>query len=327
MLSKISRTLLISLLIIMSVYIHAETVRNACGAVLLDRVVATVNNEVITWSELMSVVLIEGKEILGNLSDEERKDKINQLEKPFLNSLVEMKLQLQEARRLGLGVGSAEIEGAINDIKNKFGMTDEILKNSLTAEGLTMSDYRSRLGDQILLQKVVNHAVKSSVVISDKEIEAYYEEHKEEYSEKEKLKIRQIFFMRHQDESQNVVIEAKAQEILQRISRGEDFAELAREFSQGPNREAGGDLGYITRGSVLKEIEEAAFALKAGEVSGAFWSPAGLHIIKLDERIAGGGIETVRDRIKKILFQKAFESQYHEWRSSLKENAYIDIKL
>lgn len=320
-------TILIPLILIVSIYFQAGAGGNVYGAVLLDRVVATVNDEVITWSELMSVVLIEGRDVLGNLSGEARMERIKELERPFLKNLVEMKLQIQEARRMGLGVGDAEIDGAIDDIKKKFNMTDEILMHSLDAEGLTMRDYRSRLGDQILLQKVVNNAVKSNIVISDKEIEAYYEENKEQYLEKERLKIRQIFFMNPEDESRKAAIEEKAGEIVQRINNGEDFAALAGEFSEGPARESGGDLGYISRGSVLKEIEDAAFALKEGEVSNPFWSPAGLHIIKLDEKTEGGGIEKVKNKIKEILFQKAVASHYHEWRSSLKEKAYIDIKL
>ena len=116
-------------------------------------------------------------------------------------------------------------------------------------------------------------------------------------------------------------------DLVQRINKGEDFAKLAREFSEDPSRKFGGDMGYISRGSLLKEIEDVAAALKKGDVSRPFRSPAGLHIIKLEDRIEGGGIEKVRDRIKEALFQKAFESKYREWRTGLRETAYIEIKL
>lgn len=299
----------------------------AAGAVLLDRVVATVNDEVITWSELMNMIAMEGKEYLGGASGKEREEKIKEIERPFLDNLVEIKLQLQEARKMGLGVSNAEVDGAVDEIKKKYDLTGESLAASLKAEGMTLEDYRQRLSEQILLQKVINYAVRNNIVISDGEIEEYYEANREKYSGKEKIRIRQIFFAAPEDESLKADIEAVAGELAGRIEKGEDFAKLAAEFSEGPSRRFGGDLGYISRGSALKEVEEIAFTLKAGEVSGPFWSPAGLHIIKVEDKVEGGGIEKVRDRIKETLFQKAFESRYYEWKAELREKSYVEIKL
>ena len=315
------------ILIIFLSFIVIPASGNVHSAVLLDRIVATVNDEVITWSELMNVIILDGKEFLSGLAGKEREGKIRELERPFLDNLIEMKLQLQEAQKMGLDVNDAEIEGAINEIKNKYGLTDETLESSLKAEGLTKEDYRDRLADQILVRKVVNFAVRNNIVISDREIEKYYEDNKAKYDAGEKLKIRQIFFALPEDESQKQAVEAKAGDLAQRIKKGEDFAKLAREFSEDPSRDFGGDLGYISRGSILKEIEDVAVALKTGEVSRPFRGPAGLHIIKLEDRIEGGGIEKVRDRIKETLFQKAFESRYREWITGLRETAYIEIKL
>jgi peptidyl-prolyl cis-trans isomerase SurA len=322
------KTISIIFLVFISLSFQIPVPRNACGAILLDRVVATVNDEVITWSELMSVIAFEGKEYLRGATGEEREKKIREIERPFLNTLIDTKLQVEEAHRIGLGVNDSEIGGAIDEIKKKFNVTDEGFLNSLKAERLTFKDYRARLADQILIQKVVNVAVRSNVVVSDKEIEEYYAANKEKFGdEKENLKIRQILFVAPEDDSQKPAVEDRARDIMQRINRGEDFAQLAKEFSEDPSRQFGGDLGYISVGSALKEIEEEAFTLKTGEVSKPFWSPAGLHIIKLEDRIKGEGIERVRDRINAILFQKAFELKYHEWRTGLREKAYIEIKL
>lgn len=299
----------------------------ASGPVLLDRIVATVNDEIITWSELMNVIIIDGRQLLDGLSGEERENKIREAERPVLNNLIEMKLQLQEAGRMNLDVNAAEIDGAIEEIRTKYGLTEETLMNSLKAEGLTPDDYRARLADQILLQKVINYAVRNNIVVSDKEIEQYYNDNIGEFDGGEKIRISQIFFASPRDSSQKESVEAKAREIAQRISSGEDFAELAGEFSEDPSRAFGGDLGYISRGSALKEIEDAAAALNKGEVSSPFLSPAGLHIIKLEDRIEGGGIDKVRDKIREALLQKAFEGKYREWKAGLREKAFIEIKL
>ncbi|MEW6599734.1 MAG: SurA N-terminal domain-containing protein, partial [Nitrospirota bacterium] len=246
----------------------------AAGPVLLDRIVATVNDEIITWSDLMNVILIDGRQVLDRLSGEEREKKIREAERPVLNSLIEMKLQLQEARKMNLDVSDPEIRGAIDEIMTKYGLTEEKLMESLKAEGLTREDYEARLTDQILLQKVINYAVRNNVVVSDGEIEKYYNEHISEFDGGEKIRIRQIFFALPQDSARKEEIEIKAREIEQRIKAGEDFTQLAAEFSEDPSRAFGGDLGYISTGTAMKEIEDAAAPLNKGEVSSPFWSPA-----------------------------------------------------
>jgi len=297
------------------------------SSVFLDRVVAVVNNEIITWSELRATISREGKSFLDKLPESKKEEAMKGLEKEFLNSLIDMKLQLQEARKKGMDLSKAEIDGAIADIKKKYNLTDEALLNSLAAEGMTFEDYRTRLGEQIMLSKVVNFEVKANIVITDKEIGEYYEANKDKLSGKEKRKIRQIFFAAPKDNSQRPSVEAKAHEVILRIERGEDFSKLAGEFSEDVSKKFGGDLGYITRGSALKEVEDAAFALNVGEVSKPFWSPAGLHIVKLEEKVAEEGFDKVKDKIKELLFEKAFESKFLEWKAGLKEKAYIEIKL
>ncbi len=300
---------------------------SANGAVLLDKVVATVNEEVITWSELMNVITLEGKRFLEGVSEDVRKERIKELERPFLKNLVEMKLQLQEARKMGLEVGGSELESAVTEIKSKFAMTEEVFANSLKAEGLTMKDYKRRLADQILLQKVVNFAVKAKIVVSDREIEEYYEANKENFGGKERVKIRQIFFTLPEEDGRQQEIEAKAREVHQRIVAGEEFAQLASEFSDDPSSKIGGDLGYITRGSVMEEIESNAFSLTPGEVSSPFRSPAGLHIIKVEDRIMGDDLGNAKDKVREIIYNQNFEAQYHRWKTGLRENSYVDMKL
>jgi peptidyl-prolyl cis-trans isomerase SurA len=301
--------------------VNIPAVSDSYGAVLLDRVVATVNDEVITWSELRKIIELEG------VSKEETKEKGIELEKTYLNRMIDMKLQLQEAKRLGISVSDAESEEAINDIKNKYNMTDDILRESLKKEGFTLEEYRSNLSEQIIISKIVSKEVRSRVFVSESDIDEYYESNHEKYLDEEKVKIRQIFFSLPEDESMKSEIETRAHDIAKRISDGADFAKLAGEFSEDPNRESGGDLGYIKRGSVMKEVEEAAFALKPGGVSAPFWSPAGLHIVMVEDFIGGSAVKSVRDDISNILFEDFFRLKHIDWLKKLRENAYIEKNL
>jgi parvulin-like peptidyl-prolyl isomerase len=300
---------------------------DSSGAVLLDRVVATVNDEVITWSELRNIIELEGGEILEGVSEGEREKKRRELEKSYLNRMIDMKLQLQEAARLRIEVSDAEAEEAINDIKKKYNMTDEQLNESLKKEGFTLKEYRKNLSEQIILSKIVSMEVRSRVFVSESDIEEYYESNKEKYLDEEKVKIRQIFFSFPEDEYMKSEIETMARDIARKINDGEDFAKLAGEFSEDPNRESGGNLGYIKRGSVMKEVEEVAFALKSGGVSEPFWSPAGLHIVKVEDYIGGSAVKSIRDDISNKLFEDFFRLKHIDWLKKLRENAYIEKNL
>lgn len=323
---RISALILFTLLSFLSTA-NIPAAADSYGAVLLDRVVATVNDEVITWSELRNIIELEGGEILEGVSDEEREKKRRELEKSYLNRMIDMKLQLQEAARLRIVVSDTEAEEAINDIKKKYNMTDETLMESLKKEGFTLEEYRKNLSEQIILSKIVSKEVRARVFVSESDIEEYYEYNKEKYLDEDKIKIRQIFFSFPEDESMKSEIETRAQDIARRISDGEDFAKLAGEFSEDPNRESGGDLGYIKRGSVMKEVEEAAFALKPGGVSEPFWSPAGLHIIKVEDYIGGSAVKSIREDISNKLFEDFFRLKHIEWLKTLRENAYIEKNL
>jgi len=307
--------------------IQGSYFHRADSAVILDRVVATVNDEVITWSELMGVINSEGAPKLEGLSDAVRENRIRELERPYLNNLIEVKLQVQEARRLGLNVSDSEIEDAIAEIKKKFSLSDADFLESLKTERMTMVDYKARLSEQIMMQKVVNMEVKSKIIVSDSEVQEYFETNKGEFSGTKKVKIRQIFFAAPENESRKGDVAERAEQVYQRIQAGDDFEMMAKEYSEGPNRAFGGDLGYISSGTALKEIEDTAESLSLGEVSRPFWSSGGLHIIKLEDRVEGGNLEKVKDIIKDRLMQKAFEAKYHEWMADLREKAFIEIRL
>ena len=294
--------------------------QTALGNILLDRVVATVNNDVITWSELRKSIALENEALLSGLSHSEKEQKIKEIEKPFLNNLIDVKLQLQEAVRLGLAASPAETNEAINDIKKKFNLTDESLREYLKADGLTLKEYRSRLREQILLSKVIRYEIMDSILVTEKNIDEFYEANKEKYRQDVKVRIRQILFT-----DTNSL--QKAEEVFQRIKKGEDFEKLAADFSEDASKTFGGDLGYVSRGSMVKEIEDVAFSLKVGEVSKPFQSPKGIHIIKIEDRLENAAGEKVREQIKRELFEKAYQSKFENWLKELREKAYIEINL
>ena len=142
--------------------------------------------------------------------------------------------------------------------------------------------------DQVLIQELLKQEILNKSNPSDEEIKKYYEANLSRYKEPEKVKARHILIKIDQKASDDdkKKAEDKANEIDARAKKGEDFAKLAKEFSEDTgSKENGGDLGFFARGRMVKDFEEAAFKLKPGEVSDAVKTRYGYHIIKVEEKI------------------------------------------
>jgi len=294
---------------------------------LLDRVVAVVNQEVITWSELYRAMEIDSTPAVKALPEEERKKIFKESEAMFLENLISFRLQVQEAATRGLRVTEEEIKETIDGIKKKYGMTDAQFQKSLIAEGYSIEEYKRRLADQILESKIVNQQVRSKVIVTDADIDKFMKENKNFSGSSETYHIRQIFFKKPKDEAEKGRVEEKAQAVYAKAQQGANFAELAREYSEDASKDAGGDLGFIEKGSLAKEFSAALASMKQGDVSKPFWSDKGMHILMLEEMPAPKSPAEVKEEAKTALQNKLFSDKYKAWTKSLREKAFIDIRL
>jgi len=297
------------------------------AAVLLDRVVAVVNKEVITWSELYKMMENEAADQVRALKEEERLKIFKDSEAAFLEKLIDIKLQIQEARRLGLDVTTEEVTEAVENIKKKYSLTDNALEESLKKEGLSFEEYKKRLSEQIVISKVVSQQIRNKVVVSEEEVKKYMEANKESFTDGETFKIKQIFLGRPKDDADIKVIEDRASIIIQRLKAGEDFSILAEEYSEDPSGKLGGDLGFIKKSQMAKEFIDALNSMKVGEFSNPFWTEKGLHIIKLEEKVAAQSTDEARESVLKQLTESQFSERYKSWIKGLREKAYIVIRL
>src|SRR5512143_2108629 len=236
-------------------------------AALLDKIVAVVNKEVITWGELYRTMEFETTKEMKSLSDADKKKVFKENEAAFLERMIDMKLQLQDAKKLNIDASKDEISEAIEGIRKKYAMDDKEFQESLKKEGFTMEEYKKRLGEQIILSKVVNQEVKNKIVISDEEIRNYMAE-----NQGTEYRVRQIFFRKPDKDFDKGEMEAKAAEVLQKLKSGESFASLAEKYSDDPTAKAGGDLGFIKKEHLSREFLNVLSAMPEGSVSSPFWT-------------------------------------------------------
>jgi peptidyl-prolyl cis-trans isomerase SurA len=298
------------------------------SAVLLDRVVAVVNQEVITWSDLYKDMESNASPQLREMKPAERLEVFKRNESSFLDRLIKFKLQVQEAKKLGITVSDDEVAEAVGGIKKKYGMTDPVFRESLKKEGYTLEEYMNQLRDQILVGKVVNQQIRSKILITDAEVKRYLEENKALAAELgDEYRISQIFFSKQKNGEGKTGVEEKTAEVMKKLKEGESFAELAKTYSEDPSASVGGDLGFIKKGQLMKEFSEVVARLKQGEVSQPFWSEKGLHIIKLEGIRSGKTEHEIMEEARKKLSEKVFEQRYASWIKSLREQAFVEIRL
>ena len=292
------------------------------AAVLLDRVVAVVNQDVITWSELYKSMDSDASPQLKELKEDEKRKIFKENEAAFLERMIDMKLQLQVAKKLDIDASKDEIAEAIEGIRKKYAMDDKEFQESLKKEGFTLEEYKKRLSDQIILSKVVNQQVRNKIVISDEEIRDYMAK-----NQGTAYKVRQIFFKKPDKDFDKEAMEAKAGEVLQKLKGGESFSSLAQKYSDDPAARTGGDLGFIKKEYLSKEFLDVLSAMPVGSVSSPFWTEKGLHILYLEEKLDAQNAAEFREIAMKKLLEKRFNEEYKIWIRGLRERAFVEVRL
>ncbi len=298
-------------------------------AEVLDRVIAKVNDEIITLSEVQERAVVE----LGRLkaAGGENIPPAGEVMEKILNRMIEDRLLLNQGKKLGIGISDERVLAALDEIKSDNSLTDEELIEMLKAESQTLEDYKNTIRDQILLSKVVSIEIKNRIVVSEKQIQRYYEKNKKEFWQPGKVRAAHILFILDGKvtESEKKQKEIKAEKVLQKIREGVDFEELAKAYSEDVSAGSGGDLGELERGKMVPELEQVVFSMKQGEVSGIVRSPYGMHIIKVNKISRGRTqpLDDVRDRIINALRQKRFKKAFDRYMANLKKNAFIENHL
>ncbi|GER92968.1 hypothetical protein A45J_0699 [hot springs metagenome] len=296
----------------------------ASSAILLDRVMAIVNKEVITWSDLYKAMEFEATDEIKAMKDDARRKFFKENESIFLESLIDMRLQLQEASREGISASDEDVNRAIENIKKKYSMTDEAFKEAISKEGFTLAEYRKKLSEQITISRIVDHDVKSKILVTEGEIDRYISEHKELEKESEGFNISHIFLRKTDDRKQ---LEEKAMGIYKKIKAGENFSELAKQYSEDASASMGGELGFIKKSDMSKDFLNILSNMKNGDVSEPFWGENGIHIIRLNEKKEIKGPNELREIVRQRLLEDKFNKEYKNWIKGLREKAYVEIKL
>lgn len=299
-------------------------------AALVDRTLATVDKEVILQSDVMSEIAPDLNALRSQASGDEFERRAQELLEKGLNQAVEEKILVREAKLAGIAVTDEDIEKQLETIKARYESNDAFLKD-LELYGETMSDVRDDVRNRLLALRMSSRKMQElsrQVSVSESEVAQYYEDHRDEFTRPERVRVRQIFLPIAPGEKLDVV-RARVEQLRDEILAGADFGELAKAHSQGPAAQDGGLVGWVAKGDLVEPLDRAAFALQPGEMSNAIETPNGVHLIKVEEREGAGQatLDDVRTKIEPLLRDQAAQQRYQKWMDELRKRSRVQIFL
>ncbi len=298
--------------------------------IIVDRVVAVVNDEIITLYDLNETLkpYEENIQALG-YSPEKARETLFKLRSDLLNKLIDEKLADQQIKKNNLRASAQEIDQTIERIKESRSYTDEDLRAGLAEQGLTIEEYRENLKKQLLRGKLVNREVKSKIVITSAEIEKYYNEHIEKYAGETKYHLWNIFIRISQmkDESSKQIAFGKMETVLSQLKQGQSFESLAAEAPDSPQSPQGTDLGLYHLDELSPQLRNVVKDMKAGEYSSIIETDSGYLIIYVQKVLVAGSktLSDVETEIEDVLYNEAIDKRYNTWLSELRERSHIKI--
>ncbi len=297
-----------------------------CGLVsaevveVVDRVVAIVNNDIVTLYQLNKETEPYKKKIEAtSYSDDQKQEMLKDINEKILNSLIDQSLTHQEAKKYRIDISENEIDRAVENILESKSMSMDDFLKALGQERLEIEEYRKNLKNQILHTKLINYAVKSKVIIMESDIIAYYKNHKEKYSGIQKYHLRNIL-MNSED---------RIKEVKEKLDNKEDFTTLAKKYSIASNAQDGGDLGLFDIKNFPENIKAKILKLKKDQFTDVISTVQGFQIFYIEDIILKGGktYDESHDEIHAILYNEQVEEKFEKWLKSLKQKAHIKIML
>jgi parvulin-like peptidyl-prolyl isomerase len=298
---------------------------------VVEEIIAKVNNEIITRGELERArKQLEESLRRQGATPAQIKQALEEADRNALREKIDQLLLLQRARDLNINVDS-EVSRYLADIQaqQKISDPDKFAEFIRQQTGMSFEDFKQQIKDSFLTRRVIQQEVGSKIVIPRSEVEKYYQEHKDEFIRDEQVLLREILISTQGKDAAGIAAaEKKAKELVERARQGENFGNLARDYSDAETARNYGELGAFKRGELRKDIEDIVFNQEKGYVTDPIKVDAGFLILKVEARSAKGlqPLEMVENEIMEKLYQPRMEPALRAYLTKLRMDAFLEIK-
>jgi len=319
--------------LIISVFLATGTLAAQTKSVIVEEIVARVNNDVITREDLDHArkgLISEIQDGCPTCTPEQVNTQVAAKEKNLLRDLIDQSLLVQRAKDDNINV-DADVIKRLDAIRQQYKMPDmETLEKEVTKTGQDFEDFKTQIRNQLLTQEVIRKEVGSRIIISHEDVVKYYDSHKQEFVRPEMVVLREIFVSTEKKPEADIpTLRKKAEGLRDRvIKNGDDFGELAKRFSDSPTAQQGGELGSFERSKLDPNISEKVFALNRGQMTDVLETKTGFEILQVRERYNAGEqpLDKVEPEISNHLYEQQMEPGMRSYLQTLREDSYLQVK-
>ena len=290
-----------------------------CFGLTVDRVLAVVNGEVVTLSDYGRFV--------ARADQTADKEKVSE---PYLKTLLEQRLILQEAKQKGYDATEEEVSQSIVSFLEQEGIKEKEFEKKITAENMSLAEYRTLIKENIISLKCIEKEVNTRVIVSSSDLERSYEAYRSRYIESSEKVLVMAILMKLSDTpslTEITDLKIKSLKVYSEIKNGESFERQVHKYADEPLKSRGGILGEFEKGWLIPVLDRKISLMKEGEISEPVWTKEGVYILKIAKRI--GMVYTPFDKVKDELYAKAYEEKREEafkvWMKKLWEKSSIKI--
>lgn len=307
----------------------AVPVADKPAPVVVEEIVAKVNNDIITLTDLNTELNLLRAQLREVVKDPTQIDaQFEKISRRALGNIIENKLILQKAEESGMtGNIDLDVTAAIESIRKQNNIPDMKTFEQLLQKqnGMTLGEFKESFRRDFLQRRVINRFVQSKVTILSPELDKFYKENQEKFTLPAEIRLSEILLKTEGKDKEEV--RKRADAALARLKAGEDFAAVAAELSEGATATKGGDIGSFKKGTMEAALDQPAFALKQGEITDVLDTQFGMVILKVTERKDPTVVpfDQVKKEIYDFLFNTKAQPELKKFIQQLKRESYIEV--
>jgi peptidyl-prolyl cis-trans isomerase SurA len=301
-------------------------------SVVVEEIVARVNNDVITLSDYQHADATLHDEVAHecqNCTRDKLDSQYKERQKDLLRDLIDQDLLVQRAKDAGISVETDLIKQLDQVRKDNNLPSMEALEEAVRGQGLSWEDYKNQMRNGLLTQEVIRKEVGQRIDIGSDEVKKYYEEHKQEFVRPEQVLLAEILLGTEGKSPEEIAaVQRKAEDYYNRLKKGEEFSELAKRYSEGATGKDGGGLGAFKRGELAPQLETAVFSLEKGQFTEPLQTKSGFEILKVLDHFQPGQqpLDKVEPEIMNRLYMQKMQPTLRGFLAELREESYVTVK-
>jgi peptidyl-prolyl cis-trans isomerase SurA len=300
--------------------------------IVVEEIVARVNNDAITLSDVQKADQAMREEIAHDCqgcSQEKMEEAYKDKQKDLLRDLIDQALLVERAKDMAISV-ETDVVKRLDEVRkqNNMGSMEE-LEKAVESQGLGWEDFKSQIRNNLLTQEVIRREVGSHINIPSDDVKKYYDEHQKDFNRPEQVVLSEIFLSTEGKSPEEMSsVEKKADDLRNRVVKGEDFSEIAKHFSEGSTAKDGGELGTFEHGQLSKQLEDIVFKLDKGQMTDVIQTKTGFEVLKVEAHYEAGlqPREKVENEIMNRIYAQKMQPTMREYLGQLREQSYVMVK-